>query len=174
MNVQDNEVSPQLNQSSLSMQGSTNSSYLEKVLQSITDGFLVMNKNGDILFCNHPAAQLMKMESQEELLGKNIWDIFPEINVLKQYPAYPSIMQENMSLRFKEYFPAFNNWIELSVYPSDENIVVYFKNVTEVVQRKKMQLLEREVLAMNANPFKDLQQVLDTFITSVGQIYNNL
>ena len=174
MNVQDNEVSPQLNQSSLSMQGSTNSSYLEKVLQSITDGFLVMNKNGDILFCNHPAAQLMKMESQEELLGKNIWDIFPEINVLKQYPAYPSIMQENMSLRFKEYFPAFNNWIELSVYPSDENIVVYFKNVTEVVQRKKMQLLEREVLAMNANPFKDLQQVLDTYITSVGQIYNNL
>ena len=174
MNVQDNEVSPQLNQSSLSMQGSTNSSYLEKVLQSITDGFLVMNKNGDILFCNQQAAQLMKMESQEELLGKNIWDIFPEINVLKQYPAYPSIMQENMSLRFKEYFPAFNNWIELSVYPSDENIVVYFKNVTEVVQRKKMQLLEREVLAMNANPFKDLQQVLDTYITSVGQIYNNL
>lgn len=174
MNVQDNEVSPQLNQSSLSMQGSTNSSYLEKVLQSITDGFLVMNKNGDILFCNQQAAQLMKMESQEELLGKNIWDIFPEINVLKQYPAYPSIMQENMSLRFKEYFPAFNNWIELSVYPSDENIVVFFKNVTEVVQRKKMQLLEREVLAMNANPFKDLQQVLDTYITSVGQIYNNL
>jgi two-component system CheB/CheR fusion protein len=133
-----------------------------------------MNKNGDILFCNQPAATLVKLERAEDLIGKNIWIIFPEINVLKQYPAYPSIMQENRSLIFKEYFPAFNNWIELSVYPSDENIVVYFKNVTEIVQRKKMLLLEREVLAMNANPFKDLHQVLDTYIASVAQIYNEL
>jgi two-component system CheB/CheR fusion protein len=133
-----------------------------------------MNKNGDILFCNQPAATLVKLERAEDLIGKNIWVIFPEINVLKQYPAYPSIMQENRSLIFKEYFPAFNNWIELSVYPSDENIVVYFKNVSEIVQRKKMLLLEREVLAMNANPFKDLHQVLDTYIASVAQIYNEL
>jgi two-component system CheB/CheR fusion protein len=174
MNEQDKKVSPQLNQSPIASQGGINSLYLEKVLQSITDGLLVMNKNGDILFCNQPAATLVKLERAEDLIGKNIWIIFPEINVLKQYPAYPSIMQENRSLIFKEYFPAFNNWIELSVYPSDENIVVYFKNVTEIVQRKKMLLLEREVLAMNANPFKDLHQVLDTYIASVAQIYNEL
>lgn len=174
MNLPDNKVSPQLNQPPIASQGGINSLYLEKVLQSITDGLLVMNKNGDILFCNQPAATLVKLERAEDLIGKNIWIIFPEINVLKQYPAYPSIMQENRSLIFKEYFPAFNNWIELSVYPSDENIVVYFKNVTEIVQRKKMLLLEREVLAMNANPFKDLHQVLDTYIASVAQIYNEL
>ena len=174
MNLPDNKVSPQLNQPPIASQGGINSLYLEKVRQSITDGLLVMNKNGDILFCNQPAATLVKLERAEDLIGKNIWIIFPEINVLKQYPAYPSIMQENRSLIFKEYFPAFNNWIELSVYPSDENIVVYFKNVTEIVQRKKMLLLEREVLAMNANPFKDLHQVLDTYIASVAQIYNEL
>lgn len=174
MNLPDNKVSPQLNHPPIASQGGINSLYLEKVLQSITDGLLVMNKNGDILFCNQPAATLVKLERAEDLIGKNIWIIFPEINVLKQYPAYPSIMQENRSLIFKEYFPAFNNWIELSVYPSDENIVVYFKNVTEIVQRKKMLLLEREVLAMNANPFKDLHQVLDTYIASVAQIYNEL
>jgi two-component system CheB/CheR fusion protein len=174
MNLPDKKVSPQLNQPPIASQGGINSLYLEKVLQSITDGLLVMNKNGDILFCNQPAATLVKLERAEDLIGKNIWIIFPEINVLKQYPAYPSIMQENRSLIFKEYFPAFNNWIELSVYPSDENIVVYFKNVTEIVQRKKMLLLEREVLAMNANPFKDLHQVLDTYIASVAQIYNEL
>ena len=174
MNEQDKKVSPQLNQPPIASQGGINSLYLEKVLQSITDGLLVMNKNGDILFCNQPAATLVKLERAEDLIGKNIWIIFPEINVLKQYPAYPSIMQENRSLIFKEYFPAFNNWIELSVYPSDENIVVYFKNVSEIVQRKKMLLLEREVLAMNANPFKDLHQVLDTYIASVAQIYNEL
>lgn len=174
MNEQDKKVSPQLNQPPIASQSGINSLYLEKVLQSITDGLLVMNKNGDILFCNQPAATLVKLERAEDLIGKNIWIIFPEINVLKQYPAYPSIMQENRSLIFKEYFPAFNNWIELSVYPSDENIVVYFKNVTEIVQRKKMLLLEREVLAMNANPFKDLHQVLDTYIASVAQIYNEL
>jgi PAS domain S-box-containing protein len=174
MNEQDKKVSPQLNQPPIASQSGINSLYLEKVLQSITDGLLVMNKNGDILFCNQPAATLVKLERAEDLIGKNIWIIFPEINVLKQYPAYPSIMQENRSLIFKEYFPAFNNWIELSVYPSDENIVVYFKNVSEIVQRKKMLLLEREVLAMNANPFKDLHQVLDTYIASVAQIYNEL
>lgn len=174
MNAPDKEVSPELNQPPISAQGGMNSLYLEKVLQSITDGFLVMNKNGDILFCNQPAAKLMKLETTEDLIGKNVWVIFPEVNVLKDYPAYPSIMQENQSLRFKEYFPAFKNWIELSVYPSEDNVVIYFKDVTELVQRKKLQLLEREVLTLNANPFKDLQQVLDTYITSVAQIYNDL
>ncbi|MFN5226281.1 MAG: ATP-binding protein [Bacteroidota bacterium] len=154
--------------------GKENSLYLEKVLESITDGFLVMNKNGDILFCNQPAARLVRLESPEELIGKNVWIIFPELNALKQYPAYPSIMKDNRSLRFKEYFPAFKYWIELSVYPSDENLVIYFKDVTELVQRKKFQLLEREVLALNANPFKELQEVLDVYISSVAQIYNGL
>lgn len=167
-------VPPPTAPSHLSPVGKENSLYLEKVLESITDGFLVMNKNGDILFCNQPAALLVRMESPEELIGKNVWIIFPELNVLKQYPAYPSIMEDNRSLRFKEYFPAFKYWIELSVYPSEENLVIYFKDVTELVQRKKLQLLEREVLALNANPFKELQEVLDIYISSVAQIYNGL
>jgi len=160
--------------SGVSLSDKNSTLYLEKLLQSITDGFLVMNKNGDILFCNLPAAELVRMRSPEELIGKNIWQVFPEINILKEYPAYPSIMENNRSLRFKEYFPAFKNWIELSVYPSEENLVIYFKDVTELVQRRKLQLLEREILAMNANPFKDLKEVLNNYLISVAQIYDGL
>jgi two-component system CheB/CheR fusion protein len=148
--------------------------YLEKVLQTITDGFLVINKNGDVLFCNQSAAQIMRVNSSDELIGKNIWQRVPELNVLKQYPGYDLVFQQNQPARFKEYFPGYNFWMEISAYPSEDNVVVYFKDVNDVVKFKKIQSLERDVLAMNANPYKELPEVLDFYITSLEKIYNGL
>ena len=148
--------------------------YLEKVLQTITDGFLVMNKQGDVLFCNQSAAQIMRVNSSEDLIGKNIWQRVPELNVLKQYPGFDLVFQQNQPARFKEYFPGYNFWVEISAYPSENNVVVYFKDVNDVVKFKKIQSLEREVLAMNANPYKELPEVLDFYITSLEKMYNGL
>ena len=148
--------------------------YLEKVLQTITDGFLVMNKQGDVLFCNQSAAQIMRVNSSEDLIGKNIWQRVPELNVLKQYPGFDLVFQQNQPARFKEYFPGYNFWLEISAYPSEDNVVVYFKDVNDVVKFKKIQSLEREVLAMNANPYKELPEVLDFYITSLEKMYNGL
>ena len=148
--------------------------YLEKVLQSITDGFLVINKNGDVLFCNQSAAQIMRVNSSDELIGKNIWQRVPELNVLKQYPGYDLVFQQNQPARFKEYFPGYNFWVEISAYPSENNVVVYFKDVNDVVKFKKIQSLERDVLAMNANPYKELPEVLDFYITSLENMFNGL
>ena len=148
--------------------------YLEKVLQTITDGFLVMNKQGDVLFCNQSAAQIMRVNSSEELIGKNIWQRVPELNILKQYPGYDLVFQQNQPARFKEYFPGYNFWVEISAYPSEDNVVVYFKDVNDVVKFKKIQSLERDVLAMNANPYKELPEVLDFYITSLEKMYNGL
>ena len=148
--------------------------YLEKVLQTITDGFLVMNKQGDVLFCNQSAAQIMRVNSSEDLIGKNIWQRVPELNVLKQYPGFDLVFQQNQPARFKEYLPGYNFWVEISAYPSEDNVVVYFKDVNDVVKFKKIQSLEREVLAMNANPYKELPEVLDFYITSLEKMYNGL
>jgi len=148
--------------------------YLEKVLQTITDGFLVINKNGDVLFCNQSAAQIMRVNSSEDLIGNNIWQQVPELNVLKQYPGYDLVFQQNQPARFKEYFPGYNFWVEISAYPSEDNVVVYFKDVNDVVKFKKIQSLERDVLAMNANPYKELPEVLDFYITSLEKMYNGL
>ena len=148
--------------------------YLEKVLQTITDGFLVLNKQGDVLFCNQSAAQILQVKPSEELIGKNIWQRVPELNVLKQYPGYDLVFQQNQPARFKEYFPGYNFWMEISAYPSEDNVVVYFKDVNDVVKFKKIQSLEREVLAMNANPYKELPEVLDFYITSLEKMYNGL
>lgn len=150
------------------------SAYMENILQSITDGFLVMNKNGDVLFCNQSAIQIMRVDSTDALIGKNIWQAVPELNILKQYPGYEQVMQHNQPVRFKEYFPGFNFWVEISAYPSESNIVVYFKDVNDVVKYKKIQSLERDVLAMNANPYKDLQEILDFYITSIESIHSGL
>ena len=148
--------------------------YLEKVLQTITDGFLVMNKQGDVLFCNQSAAQIMRVNSSEDLIGKNIWQRVPELNVLKQYPGFDLVFHQNQPARFKEYFPGYDFWVEISAYPSENNVVVYFKDVNDVVKFKKIQSLEREVLAMNANPYKELPEVLDFYITSLEKMYNGL
>lgn len=157
-----------------STEQSSNGLYLENVLQSITDGFLVLNKNGDVLFCNQTAAQIMRIQSVADLLGKNIWEQVPALNILKQYPGYDSVIQHNQPVRFKEYFPGYNFWVEISVYPSEHSVVVYFKDVNDFVRNKKIQSIERDVLAMNANPYKSLQALLDFYIHAIEQIHPGL
>lgn len=143
---------------------------LENVLDSITDGFFIIDRNWTILFINKTVENILRKD-ERELIGKNLWDEFPELAVLKQHVDYQTLVGKNKSIRFREFFPLYKIWADVSVYPSEKNISVYFKDVTEVRKLRIQEKLEREVLEMNARPDSVLEETLEFYLKQIQKLH---
>ena len=106
------------------------SEQLSTTLESLTDAFFTVDLNWRFTYVNHKAEGLFR-HSREELLGKIMWEVFPE--------SVGTIFQSNYELALADMTPAsfeaFSDllglWLEVTAYPSSEGLAVYFRDVTE-------------------------------------------
>ena len=146
---------------------------IENVLNNISDGFFIVDRAWSILFWNKSADNLLK-RNEKELIGKNLWEEFPDFAGLREHVDYTTLLKHNKSIRFREYFPTYNIWADVSVYPMENNLSVYFKDVTEVKKLRTLERLEREVLEMNARPDSQLAQTLDFYLKEIEVIHEGM
>jgi PAS domain S-box-containing protein len=106
----------------------------EQILESIVDGFVAIDKNWVFTYANKRATEILR-KSHAELVGKNIWDIFPDAKTAF-YKYYHQAMETGLPLSFEEYFPPLGIWFDEHVYPSDQGISIYFNDITD---RKKQE-----------------------------------
>jgi len=114
---------------------SEKSAELENMLNSITDGFYALNKNWEVTFINKAAEKALSC-SKAEIMGKNLWDFFPNSREGRFYAEYERAMNERVSVQFEELYAPLGVWGSMSVYPTKDGIAVYFVDITE---RKKIQ-----------------------------------
>jgi PAS domain S-box-containing protein len=100
------------------------------ILERITDGFYALDKDWRVVYWNKEAEQMLG-KSRQEILGKNIWEVFPEAVDLKFYPLYHQCLREQKPMHFEGFYPPLNVWAEFNVYPSPEGLSVFFKNINE-------------------------------------------
>lgn len=146
---------------------------LENVLDSITDGFFIVDINWNIVFWNK-GAEFILGKKEEDLIGKNLWTEFRALSPLKEHTDYKTVVEQKKSIRFREYFPVYKKWADISVYPSDKNISVYFKDVTEIKNLRTLERLERRVLEMNALPDRSIEDVLDFYLKEIEEIHSGM
>lgn len=114
---------------------------MENILESITDGFFTVNRNWEFTYINKEFERIQK-RSREELLGKNLWDTFPEDVNLDFYTQYHKAMKENVSVHFEEYNPVIECWLAVNAYPTDAGLAIYFIDNTD--QKRYQQKIESQ------------------------------
>ncbi|MDB5206134.1 MAG: hypothetical protein JWR72_1209 [Flavisolibacter sp.] len=117
----------------------TQDHYLFGILDRITDGFYAIDPNGIVLYWNKAAGEMLG-KSRDEVIGKLLWECFPDSKELNFYTLYQQAFKDQKTTHFEGYYPPRDIWAEMSVYPSANGLSVYFKNINE---RKR---LERELL----------------------------
>ncbi|SDA58739.1 PAS domain S-box-containing protein [Algoriphagus alkaliphilus] len=100
-----------------------------KILESIGDAFFTVDKNWVVGYWNKQCESLLGI-NREEILGKNIWEEFPEAVSLPSHTNIHHVMATGESINFEEYDPAFDKWFEVTVYPSKEGLTFYFRDIT--------------------------------------------
>lgn len=103
---------------------------ITEILGSISDGFYAIDNDWKFTYFNKEAETLLKV-NEKDILGKKIWDIFPDVVGTKLDELYHSIAETNLPETFEFFFTSNQKWYEISAYPSAGGIAVYFKNIDE-------------------------------------------
>lgn len=139
---------------------------LSTTLESITDAFLTIDSDWQFSFVNTEAEKVLE-QKREDLLGRNIWEVFPEaVGSSFQY-HYERALQTRQTVSFTEYYPPLQKWFEVRAYPSDDGLTIYFRDFTE--QRRS-----GEVLRLSEERFRLLSNATNDAIRDWDLVSNAL
>lgn len=100
------------------------------ILESITDAFFALDQHWRFTYVNREAERMLQ-RSRGELLGRSIWDEFPDAVGTTFSQEYERAIAEQTTVQFEAFYPPLNRWFEVRAYPSPEGLSVYFHDVTD-------------------------------------------
>ncbi len=102
----------------------------ENILNSITDGFFVLDKQWRFTYCNHAYKKMFDNE-YKEVLNKVYWDVFPVARNQKFYTEYNKALSTGEAVHFEEFATSLQKWVKVSAYPTGTGLAVYFTDINE-------------------------------------------
>jgi PAS domain S-box-containing protein len=122
---------------------------LATTLESITDGFYLLDKDWKFLFVNSPAELLLKRR-REDLLGKSKWQAFPEAVGTPIEENCRLAVSDQRTARFEVFYEPLSTWFDFHVYPTEAGLAVYFQDVTQRREEQaQLRLLQKAVSRLN-------------------------
>ncbi|MDS0259342.1 PAS domain S-box protein [Haloarcula sp. S1CR25-12] len=109
---------------------------LREVFARIDDAFMAVDEMWRFTHVNEQAARLLD-RPVGELIGRNIWEEFPEAEGSVFQAEYERALQSTESVTFEEYYAPLDTWFEVAAYPSETGLSVYFRDVTDRKRRER-------------------------------------
>jgi PAS domain S-box-containing protein len=118
---------------------------IHEILESITDDFMVLDRNWNYVYANSQAARLVGLEPNT-IVGKNFWDLFPQNRGTEIERNLKEAMEHREMRRFELDGQYSKKCKIITTYPSVEGIALIATDITERKNLEK-QLQEKERLA---------------------------
>ncbi len=98
----------------------------------ISDGVLVMDKDWCYTYVNKTALHYIQdfYKESESVIGKNIWETFPFLIDSDAEKEYRLAITNKTSDRKLFYSKKANIWMEQTLYPSDNGLTIFFRDIT--------------------------------------------
>lgn len=128
---------------------------VETIIEEITDGFYVLDREWKFVKINKVAEQIFGI-SRANLLGSSLWDLFPDTPEYNFPEAYRKSMKEYITVTFEDYRVDLDKWFGTVCYPSQEGLTIFFRDTTQ--EHKNRIALE--------NTSKKLQAILESTLNS--------
>ena len=130
----------------------------ETILSSISDAFSALDRNFRYTYVNDKVAALAGMP-KESLIGRVIWDIFPDAKGSEFYDRCCRAMETRQPDIFEIFYQPWGRWLETRIYPAPDGIVIFRVDISDRKaaedkiredERKLQELEERVRLAVEA------------------------
>lgn len=146
---------------------------ITNILNSITDGFIAVDRNMKVLLWNRIIENFTGIRSAEAV-GRNIRELFPGLVESHILTRYHEAMTEGKTVTHEHCFERTGTWFETSAYPSSEGLFVYFRDISERKEQERIIALEREVLEVNALPEQSLKSTINYYLRKLEQMFPGL
>lgn len=114
-----------------------------QILDHLSTGFFSVDKNWVFNYAN-PASQSALGLPPSEVVGKNVWELHPQLVGSEFYHAYHKSMHERVVVEVVNYYPEQDKWYHTTSYPLDEGIAVSFTDITNRKKAEEARLLSDE------------------------------
>ncbi len=107
----------------------------EAILERISDTFFAVDDQWRYTYVNERAVGRAREAwgrdvSAEELLGRNCWELFPELLGTAFDRELHRAVREQQVVEFETYSAPTDTWVEVRAYPSRDGLSVYSRDVT--------------------------------------------
>jgi PAS domain S-box-containing protein len=118
--------------------------YVE-ILEGISGGFFALDNEFHFTYWNR-AAEIGTGLKKEDVLGKNVFEIFPNARDAELGEKYKLAMEKKIFQGFETCYKdeRFEAWYDIRIYPTENGISVFFQDITDQKreQRQKEMLME--------------------------------
>ncbi|WP_276272157.1 PAS domain S-box protein [Haloarcula litorea] len=121
-------------------EGPSQAGELESVLERIDDAFFALDDDWRFTYVNDRAETLLE-QSADALLGQRVWDAFPGTVDSAFEAEYRRAMRTGESRSFQARYPPLDRLFDVTAYPSESGLSVYFRDITQ--RRARERELER-------------------------------
>ncbi|MEI7648115.1 MAG: PAS domain S-box protein [Methanomicrobiales archaeon] len=106
------------------------SNLLNRILARITDSVISLDTEWRYTYCNDTALKLIR-GTRDEIIGRSIWDVFPDIVGTIFWDKYHEAMREQVPVVFDNYYTPYEVWTAVRVFPSREGLTIVVTDITE-------------------------------------------
>ncbi len=117
-----------------------------EILESISEGFLFVDRNWRIEYANEQWGSLAGLEISDTI-GKVLWDLFPGLEESHFGSSFRKAMETREVMRVEEFYKPMNRWFHANIYPSSEGISIFAQDVTERRLHQDRLLLSEKLAA---------------------------
>ena len=119
---------------------------LARLLETMSDAFYSLDTDWRFTFVN-PEAEKLIGRTAEELVGRSVWEEFPEAVGTVVEEQYRRAVQTLEPVSFEAYFPPLDAWFEVRAWPAPDGLSVYFHEVSarrRAQEEREQAVRERE------------------------------
>jgi PAS domain S-box-containing protein len=111
------------------------------ILESITDGFILLDREWRFVHVNAEAERINGMP-REEHLGRSQWELFPATLGTPFETELRRAVAEQVAVQFENYYEPWDAWFFHKAYPSkDGGVAVFFHDIT--ARKRSEQALQK-------------------------------
>ena len=119
---------------------------LTTTLESITDAFFTLDRDGRFSYLNSQAQEMLRMD-RAQLLGRHVLEMFPESAGTLFETECQRAASEGRDLAFEAFYAPTGEWRAVHVYPSEQGLAVYCRDITEKRLIEQRLLEEKAILS---------------------------
>jgi PAS domain S-box-containing protein len=137
----------------------------EEILEGISGGFFALDNQFNFTYWNRAAEEGTGLK-RENVLGKNVFEIFPNAKDAELGEKYRLAMEKKVfqSIETSYRDERFEAWYDIRIYPTDNGLSVFFQDITE----QKRQQRQKEML-MEVSHVINVAQHLDELCLNAGE-----
>ncbi|MGK5035814.1 sensor histidine kinase [Janthinobacterium sp. LB3P118] len=105
---------------------------LATLLESITDGFCLLDRDWTIRYINTRGADMLAPQRPpgSQLAGSSLWQACPDLQGTELEVQYRRAMTQQHSGSVELPYPSLGRWLEVRIFPSSEGLTTYIQDIS--------------------------------------------